>query len=462
MLIALQDDLAVEILFSWLQINELARLDLAYCRKADRSQWLSLLSSQSNVHSSCSLWNIAKARWIISRKIRVCEVFGISPTIEISVVNDLFAYCGNMINSVQCTGNLRGFPATTFKFVVNLRSVSIQNAVDDDIMHIVENCPQLQNLEMSCAVMLTDRTLQLVAEYCSNLQTILLYCSRSTLITDAGIECLASNCSKLCEIRLDAIHSLTDATLHAIGQYLPNIRSVCIESVMNMTNNGWIALAKHCAQLESVNISNANDDLLLALARGCPHLKIVKLNECSNITDIGIKAMSEHCFNLSWLDMFTFKNPPSAQYRLTEISLHGLKRFSIGGTRIATTKLLHSLAKFSPLLRHLTVCDHDDVDSDGVAALVGCAFLEEVYLCCSGNLNEGLVSLITCCQRLSAVKVVNNNRIDDLVVKRIFQMKSSALRTLNLFNCSKISETVMNALKLWRHNNDDAAVLSVL
>ena len=159
-----------------------------------------------------------------------------------------------------------------------LREVTWHDDCEDDttssaVLALVRGCPCLERID-SERYAYDDQVLVEVSECCPNLQYIDL--SRSYEITDMGLIALSKGCPGLKKLHLSS----------------PAI-----------TSEALLSVAKHCHQLESINLRGCEGFYslgLIALIEANPHLESILLDSCSHIGDEVILAAAQYCLKLNW------------------------------------------------------------------------------------------------------------------------------------------------------------------
>lgn len=119
---------------------------------------------------------------------------------------------------------------------------------DEIIISITEHCQKLENINFSSSAHLSDRSLESL-QTCTNLNTVIL--SRCPKITDAGFIQLASMCHNLIHINL----SFTRITDNAVLSFSSNCKSLSVISIAgcsNITGTAVLSLVRNLKELKSL------------------------------------------------------------------------------------------------------------------------------------------------------------------------------------------------------------------
>ena len=122
----------------------------------------------------------------------------------------------------------------------------------------------------------------------------------------SGLSAVARHCSQLQSVDVPV---LTDAVLQqliALSSSMPALRSVQLSAAAALTDAMLIALSVHCPQLTSISLIDSpllTDTGLIALSQHCPGLTSITLGNCPQCTDVGLIALSEQCKRLESIEL---------------------------------------------------------------------------------------------------------------------------------------------------------------
>ncbi|KAJ2925665.1 hypothetical protein H1R20_g11431, partial [Candolleomyces eurysporus] len=115
-----------------------------------------------------------------------------------------------------------------------------------------------------------------------------------------------SRCELLERLVLDGCKQLTSAALEATLSSWPNLITIDLTDVFEVTNKAIISLAETSNKLQGVDLSRCRflgDPVLIALAKNCPDLRRFKIGGSDLVTDIGVSAVVNGCPLLLKLDV---------------------------------------------------------------------------------------------------------------------------------------------------------------
>ena len=99
---------------------------------------------------------------------------------------------------------------------------------------------------------------------------------------------------------------MSNAGLHALASDCRGLRELHLSKCEHITDLGVMSVADHCPQLEILDLSgcqNVTDFSLLALAEQSHGLQTLLLNECFHVTQVGIGPLIAKCRNLRKLGL---------------------------------------------------------------------------------------------------------------------------------------------------------------
>uniref|UniRef100_A0A8C9XRT4 F-box and leucine-rich repeat protein 13 n=1 Tax=Sander lucioperca TaxID=283035 RepID=A0A8C9XRT4_SANLU len=282
----------------------------------------------------------------------------------------------------------------------NLQDLNLSeclNVTDVMLQKIVEGCPCLLYLNLSCTP-ITNKTLRELSRSSLNLQYLsLAYCYR---FTDKGFMYL--NTGKGC-------HNLIHLNLSGCTQ---------------MTVNGFRYISAGCPSLKEIVINDMptlSDSCVLALIARCHCLSAISLLDAPHLSDVAFKAIAEVA------KLKTFRTEGNNQ--LTDVSWKALCSSSQGLHRLhaaecsrMTDASLKSMAKLKNL-QHLDISLCNKVSDTGIQYMT-----------------EGFSST-----KLRELNVSYCSHVTDISVMRIAQ-RLCKLYHLNLSYCERLTDVSLEWL----------------
>ncbi|CAH2063667.1 unnamed protein product [Thlaspi arvense] len=193
--------------------------------------------------------------------------------------------CQDALSSLECL-NLNG----------------CQKISDSGIEAITSICPKLKVFSIYWNS-LTDKSMQLVAESYQDLESLNI--TRCVKITDDGLLRVLQKCSSLQTLNLYALSSFTDKAYKKIS-LLADLRFLDLCGAQNLSDEGLGHIAK-CKKLESLNLTwcvRITDAGVITIANSCTSLEFLSLFGIVGVTDRCLEALSQTCsVTLTTLDV---------------------------------------------------------------------------------------------------------------------------------------------------------------
>ena len=360
---------------------------------------------------------------------------------------------------------------------LNLRGCS--NITDTSVSEVARRCSNLQTLNLAFCDRITDAALSEVARECSNLQSLnLMYCRN---ITDASVLEVARGCSNLQTLNLKACSNITDASVSEVARQCSNLQTLNLEDCENitdaglavlslclkldffdfckmhariagdqcilalcgredfqrlvefdfsgftLTNDGLLAVASVCPNLQTLNLSgcsNITDAILLEVARRCSNLQSLDLRHCSNITDAGLAVLSL-CLKLDFLD-FCKKHARIAGDQCI-LALCGredfqrLVEFDFFRWYSITDASLFEVARVCPNLQSLNLAFCDRITDAALSEVAReCSNLQSLNLKSCRNITDAsLLEVARVCPNLQSLNLAFCDRITDAALLEV-------------------------------------------
>ncbi|WZZ45763.1 hypothetical protein YC2023_042022 [Brassica napus] len=190
--------------------------------------------------------------------------------IGMSLLLLVFALAGEM-PSLLCNNNMNSLVLSLAPKFVKLQTLILRHdkpqLEDNAVEAIAIHCHELQELDLSKSLRLTDRSLYSLAHGCPNLTKLNL--SGCTSFSDKAIAYLTS------PVRLVAAGFGVSGSVSSGGSVNED---KCVQAIGN-----------NCNQMQSLNLGRCekiSDDGVLSLAYGCPDLRTLDLCGCVLITGL--------------------------------------------------------------------------------------------------------------------------------------------------------------------------------
>ncbi|XP_029951714.1 dynein regulatory complex subunit 6 [Salarias fasciatus] len=296
----------------------------------------------------------------------------------------------------------------------NLQELNVsecQNVTDLMIQRIVEDCPSLLYLNLSCTL-ITNETLKELSRNCLNLQYLsLAYCYR---LTDEGFIYLRT------------------------GKGCSNLFHLNLSGCTQMTLNGFRYVSAGCSSLKEIVINDMptlSDSCVLALLARCRCLSAISLLDAPHLSDIGLKAIAEAA------ELKSFSTEGNNQ--LTDMSWRALCSSSPGLRRLhaaqcprMTDASLRSMATLKHL-QYLDISLCSRVSDDGIRYLTegaSAGTLRELNVSQCSYVTD--ISVMMIAQRLSELCHLNLSYCERLTDEAMEQLNGSSICSLDISGCN--------------------------
>lgn len=218
-------------------------------------------------------------------------------------------------------------------YCTHLQEVEISHCywmTDDGIIHLAQSCPHMKSLKISNLIRITDASIMVIANNCNSLVTLDLssiYVRNDTIIhlvqqcpllenislswsahiTDTALIHIANMCQSLTHINISRCNEITDeGVMHLVTMRGSNMRYLNISHCTQLTDIAVHAIAHHCPNLINLEIhhlDNVTDLSLMQIAENCIYLTYINVSNCNNITDVSLNRVYELCQDLQSIDL---------------------------------------------------------------------------------------------------------------------------------------------------------------
>jgi len=352
--------------------------------------------------------------------LRQIEIVGCETISDLSV-NSLAKSC-KLLNSM----NISFCKKITFNIqleeqLMNLQTLDLSRCLsvtDEAIQKVVPFIPYLHTAILSSCEEISDKAVFKIAEHCRHLRNINL--SKCTKISDISVQALIRKCPNLTKLNLHKCN-ISDSTVNQIATSCPQLLELDLSVCDRVTDNGVKDITQGCQKLEVLcleELTHLTDAGIAGIADGSKQLHTLKLAYCKNLTDASLEKLSS-CINMKQIDL---------SYCNT-ITLSGLR------------KALESW----PSVKQLGLRGYTPLTAEGIEH----PRLEVLNLSWSKNLEDAaLTQIAEGCPRLTNLDIAWCSKITDSAVHKFVQKSnnSSSLRTLNLRGCNRVSSLAIKLL----------------
>lgn len=324
---------------------------------------------------------------------------------------------------------------------------------DKGLESVAVNCPNLLTLNLESCPQVGNRSLKAIGQNCVRLQSLSF--NDCFLVSDEGVIMMLSNARTLMKLKLQALR-LTDLTLAAIGHYGKSLTDLWLESLLNVTEKGFLTMGnvmglqklKHLSVTACRGLTNASIE---TVGQSCLSLKQVSIRKCESLTDEGLRAFTlvaislenfriEECKSISCYGLIDVLSNCSGKLRvLSLIKCEGIKESTFVTTSIPVCESLKSL--------NIRYCPGF---GNGCLAMLGRAFPQLQELDLSGLVgvsDDGLLALLES-SKTSLVKVNLSGcvQVTDWAIFAIANLCGENLQTLTLDGCRKVTDRSLKVI----------------
>ncbi|XP_056138488.1 dynein regulatory complex subunit 6 [Lampris incognitus] len=390
--------------------------------------------------------------------------------------------------ALTCIGECRNLQELNLSECSNINVTMLQG--------VVEGCPNLLYLNLSCTLV-TDGALRALSRGCVNLLYLsLAYCCK---FTDKGLQYLSTGkgCHNLIHLDLSGCTQVTVDGFRYVSAGCPLLKAIVIDDMPTLSDGGVVALVARChalcavslldtphlsdvafkaiaekAQLETFSTegnSHVTDVSWRALCHSSRNLCRLCAAECSRMTDSSLKSMAT-LKNLQYLDIshcnrvgdrgVSYLTKGFSATKLRELNVSRCSRISDNSVRwIAQrlTKLNHldlshckSLTDSSlECLSGSSISSLDisgcNIQDKGLSALKGVCLKKLVLAECVYITDVGIEKLCKRVRDLEHLDVSHCVTLTDQAV-RALSFYCTGLLTLRMADCPKMTDMATHYL----------------
>jgi F-box/leucine-rich repeat protein 2/20 len=465
---ALPDEYVLDILLTWITIEDLAQFDKALLNHMDRRAHLSLLRdtehrgvlSESESHAYYR-FDSGVAVWLESRNVYMRGLCFYNNGNDVTIPTGFLARTGQQLLSLDISDQIKIDDtameqlAQIFPRLVEISLSYCSRISDTALASLVRHCPRIHTIclyetpipDAGLAILaqgypalkkvelgyldITDAGVCRLAEGCPELEVASL---DGLEITDAAILSLFRHCPQLCRLFLLFCHAvtgdeisrnsiggggrlmktlrirdngLTDSGLGNIAACCPNLEDIYIFNCREVTDTGFAELLRRCPRLHTVNLSYTRATFvgLDGLGAGDRALKKLSSNN-SAITDAALAKIVEAFVNLDHLDLCSCKSITNESLATLSRSSLKLRVLNLGDTAITEAGLSIIGDSFKDL-KELFLFRVQLTDTGLGELAIACTSLEHISLDGTQLTEAGIASLVERCSRLRRVRFVS-------------------------------------------------------
>lgn len=187
--------------------------------------------------------------------------------------------------------------------------------VSDTTLRALSLCHNLESLNVSGCIRISDDGLISLAPACGKLERAML--DDCELVSDKGVETLVRVARDLKHLGLRRCRFVSDAIANVLATHTVHLQTLLLTGCNQLTNDGLDTIVIGLQELCVLDLSRCSvtDEGLTSVSRHCHHLTTLHIEWCYAVTDAGIDKLSSGvCSGLTTLML-------SGCVQLTDLSL---------------------------------------------------------------------------------------------------------------------------------------------
>ncbi|XP_063447779.1 F-box/LRR-repeat protein 2-like [Mytilus trossulus] len=292
---------------------------------------------------------------------------------------------------------------------------------------------------------LTDTKLCSVLVRCGVYLRTLDMSASPRLLTDMSMDVIAEHCLNLEVVDLSGM-SITDISLRTLAQKCIKLKSVCLQRCFHVSDKGLQWLFENCKQIENVNLQGNNNISGNCFQRIGDNCKVLKITDCSKLTDTGVMKICRHCkqlreLSISNCQLLTDKSLEKISESLTNITTIYIEKTFVNVSREGLMKI-SKLSKLRDVHMSQNLVVNDDLLS---AIAIGCPFLETLDISsCHRDVTGVGVKALGFCSSLTTLDISYLYKVDDESIQVL--SRNGRLRSLTARACSGLTDSAFEDL----------------
>lgn len=452
MLPRIPDDVAVDILLTWLPISLscLSKLDVAHCNHAERRHWLYFLHavSYSNVPTFSPL--LVFLKWLLDRKVHTeCIIADISMVHEL----DRVQFSISMPAILTVAFRAEGFSSSPFglrAFFSLFPSIQVLSFVgcpvnDHQLLELCHFKLPIRKLFLKgCNLISAGTATNVINTMSSTLE--LLTCD---VLDDWAVLTLSRSCRKIrsLELTVQSDKNKTSSILEfcAINMHLAVVSFVCVDRGPSpITNELVSSMVELCPHLQSVNLMNTTADYrsFITLVTNCAHLQAARVRNGKDSVEIKLCGQPAKICNLSWTGRSDLGHTLLSQLP-QDIAVYSIYGGGAKARLLDKEGLLLLAQRHGPLLESVRLRLHTDVSKADVHLFLSrCPKLSTLmFKCADKDLleDDDINCLSDYCPQLRSLGLLHCHKLTDAGIHRAI-CHLDKLMKLNVQGCAALTD----------------------
>jgi hypothetical protein len=475
-LFGLPEEVACEVL-GQLQPHDVARLESAFVNSNTIGKLYGLLAKVCIQNDRRFLWNKVELAWLGKRPLRLsCLTLRAQPHELI----DCLGRQGRLnVKRIAFRGTFRAPAENLLKIsemcsmLESLTLVSFLPFSTEMMTEIALNLPTLRHFAFTVSTNLTPGPLAAITKHCTLLEHLQV---SGDIMSAAAVAMWAPHCKALKILEFWSYGQVRES-IPLIAQYCSNLESLLFNSLGSDTQDAQlVTLLDSCPRLNALNISfqrHLTLEAITALSSGrhrwrelrvdtfplkheqaeklfahSPALEVVSLSHCEALEGSVVDALSANCPNLTHLYLARCGAVTESSLCLMAQRLCHLRELNLRDTNTADAVLIE-ISHNCTQLEVLNLLDCGQFSSAAFAQLAtACRGLRDVNLQSCAQLTDEAVTALSRCLWLEKVDLTDLLLLTDACVMSLSK-RCTHLREIHLVGCMEITTAVVASLETW-------------
>ncbi|XP_062437641.1 F-box and leucine-rich repeat protein 13 isoform X3 [Rhea pennata] len=316
----------------------------------------------------------------------------------------------------------------------------------DGFRNIANGCSRIQDLLINDMPTLTDRCIQALAEKCQQIMSVVFL--DSPHLSDTTVRALAE--CKLVKVSIEGNNRITDLSFKLMSKYCPYIRHIHMADCQKITDAGlkMIAPLKYILVLNLADCIRVGDGGIKPFVEGSSGATLRELNltNCIQVTDASVAKIAQRCRNLTYLNLRYCENVTDAGIEALG-NMPSLISIDISGTSVSDMGL--RALGCSGKIKELSISECQNISDTGIQEF--CQDTKHLEYChvsyCPQLTDETVKALAFHCHKLTSVNIAGCPKMTDLCIEYL-AAACCYLHFLDISGCIHLTD---KALKyLWK------------
>nr|XP_025953419.1 dynein regulatory complex subunit 6 [Dromaius novaehollandiae] len=316
----------------------------------------------------------------------------------------------------------------------------------DGFRNIANGCSRIQDLLINDMPTLTDRCIQALAEKCQQIMSVVFL--DSPHLSDTTFRALAE--CKLVKVSIEGNNRITDVSFKLMSKCCPYIRHIHMADCQKITDAGlkMIAPLKYILVLNLADCIRIGDGGIKPFVEGSSGAMLRELNltNCVRVTDASVTEIAQRCHNLTYLNLRYCENVTDAGIEALG-NMSSLISIDISGTSISDMGL--RALGCSGKIKELSISECQNISDAGIQKF--CQDTKHLEYChvsyCPQLTDETVKALALHCHKLTSVNIAGCPKMTDLCIEYL-AAACCYLHFLDVSGCIRLTD---KALKyLWK------------